>query len=55
MPELFTMAHLSWVAQQGMAHSFIELDKAVVHLTHVDPHGSIRDPFGSCGPCDQFG
>ena len=22
----------SWVALQGMAHSFIELDKAVVHL-----------------------
>ena len=24
--------HLSWVALQGLAHSFIELDKAVVHV-----------------------
>ena len=27
-----TMTHPSWVALQGMAHSFIELDKAVVHV-----------------------
>ena len=26
------MAHLSWVALQDMAHSFIELDKAVIHV-----------------------
>ena len=26
------MTHPSWVAQQGMAHSFIELEKAVVHM-----------------------
>ena len=26
------MTHLSWVALQDMAHSFIELDKAVVHV-----------------------
>ena len=25
------MTHPSWVAQDGMAHSFIELDKAVAH------------------------
>ena len=25
------MTRLSWVALHGMAHSFIELDKAVVH------------------------
>ena len=31
LSELSTMTHLSWVALQGMAHSFIELDKAVVH------------------------
>ena len=24
------MTHLSWVSLRGMAHSFIELDKAVV-------------------------
>ena len=27
-----TMTHPSWVALQGVAHSFIELDKAVVHV-----------------------
>ena len=32
LTELSTMAHLSWVALYGMAHSFIELDKAVVHV-----------------------
>ena len=26
------MTHLSWVAPEGMAHSFTELDKAVVHV-----------------------
>ena len=30
--ELSTMTHLSWVALRGMAHSFIELKKAVIHL-----------------------
>ena len=32
LSELSTMTHLSWVALHGMAHSFIELDKAVVHV-----------------------
>ena len=31
LSELFTVIYLSWVALHGMAHSFIELDKAVVH------------------------
>ena len=30
--ELSTMTCPSWVALHGMAHSFIELDKAVVHV-----------------------
>ena len=30
--EISTMIHPSWVAIHGMAHSFIELDKAVVHV-----------------------
>ena len=30
--ELSTMTRPSWVALQSMAHSFIELDKAVVHV-----------------------
>ena len=32
LAELSTMTHPSWVALPGMAHSFIELDKAVVHV-----------------------
>ena len=30
--ELSTITHISWVSLQGMAHSFLELDKAVVHV-----------------------
>ena len=30
-----TMTCMSWVALQGMAHSFIELDKAVVHVIRL--------------------
>ena len=32
LSELSTMACPSWVALQGMAHSFIELDKAMVYV-----------------------
>ena len=32
LSELSTMTHLSWVVLHGMAHSFIELDKVVVHV-----------------------
>ena len=32
LSELYGMTHPSWVALHGMAHSFIELDKAVVHV-----------------------
>ena len=32
LSELCTMTSLSWVALHGMAHSFIELDKAVLHV-----------------------
>ena len=32
LSELSTMTHLSWVALHGMAHSFIEFNKAVVHV-----------------------
>ena len=31
LSELSTITHPSWVALHSMAHSFIELDKAVVH------------------------
>ena len=32
LSELSAMTRVSWVALQGIAHSFIELDKAVVHV-----------------------
>ena len=32
LSDLSTMTHPSWVALHGMAHGFIELDKAVVHV-----------------------
>ena len=32
LSELSTMIHPSWVTLHGMALSFIELDKAVVHV-----------------------
>ena len=35
LSELFTMTHPSWVALHGMAHSFIELDKGVVHVIRL--------------------
>ena len=35
LSELSIMTHLSWVALHGMAHSFIELAKAVIHVTSV--------------------
>ena len=33
--EISTMTCLSWVALHGMAHSFIELDKNVVHVIRL--------------------
>ena len=35
LSELSTMTRPSWVALHGMAHSFIELDKAVVHVIRL--------------------
>ena len=32
LSEISTMTHLSWVALQGMAHSFLEFDKAMIHV-----------------------
>ena len=32
LSEVSTMTRPSWVALNGMAHSFIELDKAVIHV-----------------------
>ena len=35
LSEPSTMTHLFWVALHGMAHSFTELDKAVVHMIRL--------------------
>ena len=35
LSDLSTMTRLSWVTLHGMAHSFIELDKAVVHVIRL--------------------
>ena len=35
MSELSTMTYLSWVVLHVMTHSFIELDKAVVHVIRL--------------------
>ena len=35
LSEISTMTHPSWVALYGMAHSFTELDKAVVHVLRL--------------------
>ena len=35
LSDLSTMTRLSWVALRGMAHHFIELDKAVVHVIRL--------------------
>ena len=35
LSELSTMTHLSWVALHSMVHSFIELDKIVVHVIRL--------------------
>ena len=35
LSELSTMPHLSWVALHGMAHNFIQLNKAVIHIFSV--------------------
>ena len=35
LPELSTMTYLSWVALRGMAYSFIELDKALIHVINL--------------------
>ena len=35
LSELSTMTHPSWVALYSMAHSFTELDKAVVHVIRL--------------------
>ena len=49
MSELSTMTHVSWGALRGMAHSFIELAMAVVHVIRLGLW------FSFCLPCDGEG
>ena len=44
------MAHPSWVALQGMAHSFDELDKAVGRVFRLVNFLCLW--FSVCPPCD---
>ena len=53
LSELSTMTHLSWVALHGMALSFIELDKAVVHVISLDSFLGLW--FSVCLPSDGEG
>ena len=50
LSELCTMTHLSWVALQGMAHSFTELDKVVFHVNRLV--GFLWLWFSVCLPSD---
>ena len=45
LSEISTMAHLSWVALHGMAYSFTELDKAVVHVISLISFPSLQFSF----------
>ena len=48
LSELSTMTRPSWVALHGMAHSFIELDKVVVHvISLVSFCGYLLNPWTS--------
>ena len=50
LSELSTMTHPSWVALHDVAHSFIELDKAVVHVISLVSSLWLWFPF--CLPSD---
>ena len=49
--ELFTMTCPSWVVLHGMAHSFIELDKAVIHV--ISLAGCLWLWFSYCLPSED--
>ena len=55
LSELSTMTHLSWLALHGMAHSFIELDKAVVHVIRLVSFLWLWLCFSFCLPSDGEG
>ena len=51
LSELSTMASPSWMALQGIAHSFIELDKAVIHMISLATFLWLW--FSFCLPSDE--
>ena len=53
LSELFTMTRPSWVALHSMAHSFIELAKAVVHVLRLVSFRWLW--FSVCLPSDGGG
>ena len=53
LSDLSTVTRPSWVALHGMAHSFIELDKAVVHGSSLDSFLWLW--FSVCLPSDGEG
>ena len=53
LSELSTTIHPSWVALFGMAHSFIELDKAVIHVIRLVSFLWLW--FSICLPCGGEG
>ena len=53
LPELSAVTHSSWVALQGMAHSFTELDKAVVHVISLVSFLCFSLWFSFCLPSDE--
>ena len=44
-----TMTRLSWVALHGLAHSFIELHKAVIHVVILVSFLDCGFDSGDCG------
>ena len=53
LSKVSTMTHKSWVALHGMAHDFIELDKAVVHVIRLVSFLCLW--FSVCLPSDGEG
>ena len=51
LSELFTMTHLSWVALHGVAHTFTELEKAVVLV--ISLVNFLWLWFSFCLPCGE--
>ena len=55
LSELSTMTHPPWVALHGMAHSSIELDKAMVHVIGLISCESWTIKKAECRRIDAFG